>query len=86
MRDVVFKGTSFDDFNEWSTISKKVLKRIVVLIEDARRNPFDGIGKPEPLKHQFKGCWSRRINTEHRLVYRVTEVAIEIISCKYHYS
>jgi toxin YoeB len=86
MRDVVFKGTSFDDFNEWSTISKKIFKRITQLIEDARRNPFDGIGKPESLKHQFKGCWSRRINTEHRLVYKVTEVVIEIISCKYHYS
>lgn len=56
MRDVVFKGTSFDDFNEWSVISRKLFKRIAELIEDSRRNPFDGIGKPEPLKHQFKRC------------------------------
>jgi len=86
MRDVVFKGTSFDDFNEWSVISKKIFKRITELIEAARRNPFDGIEKPEALKHQLKGCWSRRINNEHRLVYKVTEGSIEIISCKYHYS
>ena len=85
MRDVIFRGSSFDDFNAWSQISKITYKKITVLIEDARRNPFDGIGKPEPLKHQFKGYWSRRIDNEHRLVYKVTDSAIEIVSCKYHY-
>jgi len=85
MRDVVFVGNSFDDFNEWSQISKKTYRRITELIEDARRNPFDGIGKPEPLKHQFKECWSRRIDHEHRLLYKITDTSIEIVSCKYHY-
>ncbi|MDO9339765.1 MAG: Txe/YoeB family addiction module toxin [Bacteroidales bacterium] len=85
MKDIVFKGTSFEDYNEWSRIDKQVFKRIIMLIEDSRRHPFEGLGKPELLKHQFKGCWSRRINTEHRLVYLVTDDAIEIVSCKYHY-
>jgi toxin YoeB len=85
VRDVVFRGNSFDDFNEWSQISKKTYKKITELIEVARRNPFDGVGKPEPLKHHFTGCWSRRIDNEHRLVYKVTDTSIEIISCKYHY-
>ena len=86
MKDVIFKGTSFQDFNEWSRIVKQVFKRIIQLIEDTRRHPFEGLGNPEPLKHQLKGCWSRRINSEHRLVYMVTDEAIEITSCKYHYS
>ncbi len=85
MKDIVFKGTSFEDYNDWSLTDKQVFNRIVMLIEDCRRHPFDGLGKPEPLKHQFKGCWSRRINTEHRLVYMVNDDAIEIVSCKYHY-
>ena len=85
MRDIVFKGTSFQDFNYWSKTNKQIFKRIVILIEETRRNPFEGKGKPEPLKHRFSGCWSRRINEEHRLVYMVTDDAIEIVSCKYHY-
>jgi toxin YoeB len=85
MKDVIFKGTSFEDFNEWSRTDKQVFKRIILLIEDSRRHPFEGVGNPEPLKHQLKGCWSRRINSEHRLVYMVTDEAIEITSCKYHY-
>ena len=86
MKDVIFKGTSFHDYNEWSKTDKQVFKRIFQLIEDTRRHPFEGLGNPEPLKHQLKGCWSRRINSEHRLVYMVTDEAIEITSCKYHYS
>jgi len=85
LKDIVFKGTAFADFNDWSKTDKHVFKRIVMLIEDSRRHPFEGLGKPEPLKYQFQGCWSRRINTEHRLVYMVTENSIEIVSCKYHY-
>jgi toxin YoeB len=85
MKDVIFKGTSFEDFNEWSRTDKQVFKRIILLIEDSRRHPFEGVGNPEPLKHQLKGCWSRRINSEHRLVYMVTDEAIEITSYKYHY-
>jgi toxin YoeB len=84
MRDVMFRGSSFDDFNEWSKISKITYKKIIDLIEDARRNPFDGIGKPEPLKHHYKGCWSRRIDNEHRLVYKVTDTAVEIVFGKFN--
>jgi len=85
MRDILFRGNAFDDFNDWSKTDKNTFKRLVKLIEEVRRNPFDGIGKPEPLKHQLAGCWSRRINDQHRLVYIVSDFAIEIISCKFHY-
>jgi toxin YoeB len=85
MRDVIFKGSSFDDFNHWATKDKKIFGRIVKLVEEVRRTPFEGSGKPEPLKHQLKGFWSRRITSEHRLVYKATDITIEIISCKYHY-
>ena len=65
--------------------NKKIYGKIVGLIDDILRNPFDGIGKPEPLKYGLKGCWSRRITDEHRLVYRINENAVIIISCKFHY-
>jgi len=73
------------EFTEWASLDKKLYKRIVDLITDALRQPFSGLGKPEPLKHELKGYWSRRINDEHRLIYKVTENTIVIISCKYHY-
>lgn len=85
MRQVAFEPVAFKDFAEWATLDKKLHKRIVDLISDTLRQPFAGIGKPEPLKHELKGYWSRRINEEHRLVYKVTDTAIIIISCKYHY-
>jgi toxin YoeB len=66
-------------------MDKKIQDKIIKLIEDCRRNPFEGIGKPEPLKNQLSGNWSRRITEEHRLVYQVTETNILIISCIYHY-
>jgi toxin YoeB len=85
MRKIVFEGNTFQDFTEWATIDKKIYQRIVDLLKDILRQPFSGIGKPEPLKHELKGYWSRRINDEHRLVYRVSDEAVTIISCKYHY-
>ena len=85
MKKIIFEESAFQDFVEWSTIDKKIHKRIVSLIMDILRHPFSGIGKPEPLKHQLKGYWSRRINDEHRLVYKVNHNAITIIACKYHY-
>ena len=85
MKKVVFEGNAFQDFTEWATADKKIYKRIVDLIKDILRQPFTGIGKPEPLKHELKGYWSRRINDEHRLVYKVSDEAVTIISCKYHY-
>jgi len=85
MRNVVFSDASWDDYIFWQTSDKKNLKRINTLIKEIKRSPFGGIGKPEPLKHQLKGCWSRRIDNEHRLVYEVTQDAIMIVSCRFHY-
>ena len=84
-RDVVFKGSSFDDFNDWQLKNNKLFRKIAELIEEVRTNPFSGKGKPEALKYNFSGCWSRKINDEHRLIYKVTENEVQIISCKYHY-
>ncbi len=85
MRNIVFEQQAFQDFNNWAKEDKKVYSKIVGLIDDILRNPFGGIGKPEPLKYELKGCWSRRITDEHRLVYRINEDAVTIISCKFHY-
>lgn len=85
MRKIAFEETAFQDFAQWATLDKKLYQRIVGLITDVLRNPFEGIGKPEPLKYELKGYWSRRINDEHRLVYKVTDDSIIIVACKYHY-
>ncbi len=85
MRNVLFHRTAFEDFTEWSSHDKRIFEKITEIIRDTLRSPFDGIGKPEPLKHELKGYWSRRINDEHRLVYKVTDETIVIIACKYHY-
>ncbi len=85
MKRVIFESGAFDDFTNWATEDKKLYKKIIRLIKDIQRSPFTGLGKPEPLRHELKGYWSRRINIEHRLVYKVTDEAIIIIGCKYHY-
>lgn len=85
MRKIVFESSAFEDYNDWVKSDKQIHSKIVQLIKDIIRSPFSGIGKPEPLKHELSGYWSRRINDEHRLVYTVTDDAIIIISCKYHY-
>jgi len=85
MRRVVFESGAFDDFTDWSVKNKKLFARIVRLIRDIRRSPFTGLGKPEPLRRELRGYWSRRINDEHRLVYKVTDEAIIVIACRYHY-
>jgi toxin YoeB len=85
IRKIVFEPHAFDDFNEWSILDKKLYKKIVELIQDIDRSPFSGLGKPEPLKYELSGFWSRRINDEHRLVYSVTDTEIIVIACKYHY-
>lgn len=69
----------------WQEHDRKVVKRINTLIKDVMRDPFDGIGKPEPLKANLSGYWSRRITDEHRLVYSATETEVVIIACRYHY-
>ncbi|AWY01397.1 addiction module protein [Marinomonas primoryensis] len=76
---------SWNDYVYWQTQDKKTLKRINKLITDVKRSPFEGIGKPEPLKESLSGFWSRRIDDTNRLVYAVDDSAITIISCRYHY-
>jgi toxin YoeB len=85
MRQVVFHSRAFEQYNEWATRDKKTFERLTRLITEAARTPFEGTGKPEPLKHELKGCWSRRIDQEHRLVYQATDAQIIILTCKYHY-
>ncbi|HEJ9629353.1 MULTISPECIES: Txe/YoeB family addiction module toxin [Proteus] len=82
---LIFSEQSWSDYLYWQQIDKKIIKRINELIKDIKRTPFSGIGKPEPLKHNLAGFWSRRITDEHRLIYRITDSAIEIASCRYHY-
>ena len=85
-RNFVFQQDAFDQFFDWSIINKSIYKKIYELLIDIKRNPYEGKGKPEPLRHNLAGFWSRRIDREHRLVYRITsENNIEIISCKGHY-
>lgn len=74
-----------DDYLYWQRINKKTLKRINILIKDITREPFSGLGDPEPLRHNWSGYWSRRIDREHRLVYKVTNDAIVVVQCRYHY-
>ena len=86
MRTISFTKTAFSEYNSWRNENRKVQDKIADLSEDILRQPYEGLGKPEALKHHLKGFWSRRINEEHRLVYEVTEDAINIISCRDHYS
>ena len=85
MKKVLFEHLAYEQFLEWERIDNSVFHKIAELIVEIKKEPFKDTGKPEPLKHQFKGCWSRRITREHRLVYKVTDDSIIIISCKYHY-
>ena len=82
---VAFYAKALDDFYEWESTDKKIFKRIKELIKDITRNSFEGIGKQEPLKHELSGYWSRRINDEHRLVYKISDNTLYILSCKEHY-
>lgn len=81
----LFVEESWDDYLFWQKTDKKILKRINELLKDISRNPFTGLGKPEPLKHKYTGCWSRRITSEHRLIYQVTYDEIRILKCRFHY-
>ena len=80
-----FKESAFTDFQFWIKNDKRKAVRILELLEDIEKHPFEGIGKPEQLKYQLKGMWSRRIDLEHRLIYTVDNDTIIIYSCKYHY-
>ena len=81
----VWSDHAWKDYLYWQTQDKKILKRINQLIKDIDRNGYEGIGKPEPLKYELQGYWSRRIDDEHRLVYRIVDNKIEIVSCRLHY-
>ena len=82
---LIFSDHAWNDYLFWQKTDKKVLRRINTLIKETKRNPFEGIGKPEPLKHALSGYRSRRINDEHRFVYKVAEHAIHIAQLRYHY-
>jgi toxin YoeB len=83
---IVFSSAAWEDYLWWQQQDRKLLKRINLLIQDVERNGNEGIGKPEPLKHGFQGYWSRRINDEHRLVYKIVGDEVRIAACRYHYS
>ena len=76
---------AWEDYLYWQQTDKKTLKRINTLIKDIKRQPFQGLGDPEPLKHNWTGYWSRRIDREYRLVYKVADGAIIVVQCRYHY-
>ena len=82
---IVFSKNSWEDYISWQTEDKKILKKINDLIKDIQRTPYEGIGKPEPLKYDLTGLWSRRIDREHRLVYQISGENLLIYSCRYHY-
>ena len=82
---VVFTPHGWDDYTYWRTADRSIVKRINRLIDDARRDPFPGIGKPEQLRHALSGTWSRRITEEHRLVYLVDGDDLVILQARYHY-
>jgi toxin YoeB len=82
---IIFSQIAWEDYISWQNEDRKILKKINTLIKSIRSNPYDGIGKPEPLKYDLAGLWSRRIDLEHRLVYKVEGNDIYIYSCRYHY-
>lgn len=82
---ILFAEQAWEDYQYWLATDKKLLKRINLLIRDTCRDPFHGIGKPEPLRHLLKGYWSRRINEEHRMVYRVEATTLLLAQLRYHY-
>lgn len=85
-RSLEFDQTAFDDLAWWVQQDRKKAQRIIRLIQETAADPFGGIGKPEPLKNDLAGCWSKRIDDEHRLVYQVGAEKIRILGCRYHYS
>lgn len=81
----IFTDIAWEDYLYWQVTDKKILKKINELIKDIKRNGNEGIGKPEPLKHELAGLWSRRITPEHRLIYKIDTENIYILQCKGHY-
>jgi toxin YoeB len=84
-REAVFQLEFLEDLEYWVNIDRKITLRILKMVKEILREPFEGIGKPEPLKYEYSGCWSRRINQEHRLVYLVSDNKIDFLKARYHY-
>lgn len=82
---LIFAEQAWEDYLYWQKTDRKVLERVNTLIRDIQREPLGGIGKPEPLKHAFAGYWSRRINDEHRIIYKVKDDSLLIAQLRYHY-
>ncbi len=83
--NILFTDDAWEDYLYWQQTDKQTIRKINQLLKEIQRTPFTGIGKPEPLKHQLQGCWSRRIDSEHRLVYEITDEALKVIGCRFHY-
>jgi toxin YoeB len=83
--ELVWQTNAWEDYLYWQKTDSKILLRINELIKDCLHSPFKGIGKPEPLKGNYSGYWSRRINDEHRLVYKVSQERLHILQCRFHY-
>lgn len=81
----LFSDDAWEDYLYWQATDKSVMKKINTLIKEIERTPFEGSGKPEPLKHNLSGWWSRRINLEHRLVYKIEKDTVIISQCRFHY-
>jgi len=86
MLQIKFEADALAELEEWVKIHPKTASKILDLLQEICKTPFEGKGKPEPLKHKFKGLWSRRINEEHRIIYEVSGAFISVISCKGHYN
>ncbi|RFZ91866.1 Txe/YoeB family addiction module toxin [Mucilaginibacter conchicola] len=82
---IVFLDQAWEDYLHWQNTDKVTLKKINALVKEIDRSPFEGSGKPEPLKHNLAGWWSRRINLEHRIVYKIDNESVVILQCRYHY-
>ena len=85
MRNLEFDASALEDLAWWVQQDRKKALRILRLIQETQRDPFGGIGKPEPLKQELAGCWSKRIDNEHRLVYQVLDDKSRLLACRYHY-
>ncbi len=85
VKNLAFDSNAFEDLGWWVRTDRKMALKIITLVQAVQREPFKGIGQPEPLRHDLSGCWSRRITKEHRLVYEVFDEKIRILSCRYHY-
>ena len=87
MPSLEFDVSAFEDLAWWVENDRKMALKIIRLVQEIQRTPFEGTGQPEPLKHELSGCWSRRINKEHRLVYQVLDQGkkVRVLACRYHY-